>query len=509
MNNSRTINTIRNATVNLAARMCTMICAFVIRTIFLKYFGEQYTGVSTLFTDILNILSFTELGIGAAISYAFYKPVAQGDDLRIAQLMKLCKYIYRIISVSVLLIGLAFTPFIGYFVKNVPDIKESITKIYLLYVIKTSLSYLLIYKSTLIIAKQKQYVVTATESAIVLAKTILDVFLLIISKNFMVYLYIEIVSVLITNLLISILANRELNDAVPPKNVKIHRNDFKSLFKNVKDVFIYKINGIVLNSTDSLIISNAIDISTVTYISNYNLIFNAINNIAYQIISALTASVGNLAILKTQKEQQDVFETINLLCFSISSIVITGLWLCTNHFIEIIWGKQYVLSTGIVLLLCANLYITIMYMAVDVFRMANGIFHKGRLRPLVTAILNLIISIIAVRYLGLLGVLLGTVLSRVLTQVWYDPKLVFNIVFQGSVKPYYLKYTIYTFTIILCCICGNFIENSINANALISLVVGFIFAILINILAISIFYKKTTEYAAVIKYLKNIFKIHN
>lgn len=112
----------------------------------------------------------------------------------------------------------------------------------------------------------------------------------------MVYLYIEIVSILITNLVISILANRELNGAVPPKNVKIHRNDFKSLFKNVKDVFIYKINGIVLNSTDSLIISNAIDISTVTYISNYNLIFNAINNIAYQIISALTASVGNLAI---------------------------------------------------------------------------------------------------------------------------------------------------------------------------------------------------------------------
>ena len=133
MTNSRTKNSARNATINLLARIVTLICGFAIRTVFLKYLGDEYTGISTLFTDILNILSFTELGVGTAISFAFYRPVAEKNDLRIAQLIKLCKYIYFTISIAIICFGLASIPFLDFFVKNVPDIKESITVIYIYY----------------------------------------------------------------------------------------------------------------------------------------------------------------------------------------------------------------------------------------------------------------------------------------------------------------------------------------------------------------------------------------
>lgn len=502
MGNSRTKNSVKNTTINLSAKLITMLCGFVIRTIFLKYLGDQYTGVSTLFTDILNILSFTELGIGTAVSFALYKPIAENDEHRIALLMKLYKYIYMAISGAVLVLGLLFIPFLRLFVDEVPDIKENITVIYIMYVLKTSFSYLLVYKSTLVIAKQKQYIVTGIESASTVVITILDVILLMTTRNFMVYLWLELARVIVTNLIISVYANKELKES--HKELKINRADVSSLFKDVKDVFIYKVNGIVLNSTDSMITSYFVNIASVTLLSNYNMIFNAINSILYQVTSAMTASVGNLAVMKSKDEQKQVFSTVNFLSFVFSIIECTGLWLCGNSFITILWGENYVLSTSIVAVLCINSFIINMHLSIDMFRTANGIFHKGRLRPLATAIINLVVSLIAVQYAGLFGVLFGTVVSRVTTQVWYDSKLIFNTVFCCSVKRYYIRYLIYFVTTCGSCALGSILLHCMPQSSVLRFIIGFVYAIGFNAVAIIICFRKTDEYQNALSYIRAI-----
>ena len=505
MGSSRTLNSLKNATINLVAKLSAILCSFIIRTVFLKYLGDQYTGVSTLFTDILNILSFTELGIGTAISFAFYKPIAENDEKKIAELMCFCKYAYSIISIAVLVLGLSLIPALGFFVRNVPDIKEDITLIYILYVIKTAFSYLLIYKSTFLIAKQKQFIVTGTDSLCTIIKTIIDIIIIVITKNFLLYLVLEIARVVISNSIISHFSNRELKNNKFYKKVKIKITEFKGLFLNVRDVFIYKVNGIVLNSTDSLIISRVISTVSVAYISNYNLIFNAINNIAYQAISAITASVGNLAVLKTRKEQKDVFFTINFICYVFTNVAIVGLWLCANPFIEMIWGEKYVLPQTIVLLLCMNFFIINMHMVVDMFRNANGIFHEGRMRPLVTAIINLIVSIVAARYIGLHGVLLGTVVSRITTQLWYDAKLIFKLVFKESVKTYYMKYILYSVLTFICCTLG-WIVCSLIFVVYIKFIVGIIIAVIGTLFLIILLFRKSDVLKNAFNYAKLIVK---
>ena len=504
MNTSRTINSVKNAGVNLLARLTGQICAFILRTIFLRYLGAQYTGISTLFTDILHILSFTELGMGTAISYAFYKPVSENDEYRIAQLMKLCRYLYGFISASVLVLGMCLLPFLDMLVRDVPNIKESISYIYILYVLKTSLSYLLVYKSTLLIANQKQYIVTACEAAVAVIKTGVEVILLIFFGNFMFYLYVEVVSTIATNLLISFFARRK--DPSRRIQVKLPKNDFKDLFKNIKATFIYKVNGIILNSTDSLIISSSINTAAVAYMSNYNLLFNAVSTITFQIISAMTASVGNFAISKSGQEQKHIFCTINFLCYIFTGIAVTGLWLCSGYFVEIIFGPRYVLSDSIVILLAMNLFMINMHQVVDMFRTANGIFQKGKMRPLVTAIINLVVSLVAVRYLGLFGVVLGTVVSRLTTQVWYDSKLIFNIVFQESAWHYYRVYCIYSGLTIVICFCGACLLNALPFSVYGLFAVGFFYAIFANMLVVILFFRKTNEFESALGYLRGLLK---
>lgn len=505
MGSSRTLNSLKNATINLVAKLSSILCSFIIRTIFLKYLGDQYTGVSTLFTDILNILSFTELGIGTAISFAFYKPIAENDEKKIAELMCFCKYAYTIISIMVLVLGFALIPTLGFFVKDVPDIKEDITYIYILYVIKTSCSYLLIYKSTLLIAKQKQFIVTATESVCTILKTVLDVLIIMATRNFLLYLYLEIARVVVSNFIISSFSDAELRHNKYYRKVKVKLSEFKGLFSNVKDVFIYKVNGIILTSTDSLIISRVISTATVTYISNYNLIFNAINNIAYQAISAVTASVGNLAVLKSRKEQKNVFYTINFMCYVFTSVAVVGLWMCANPFIEMIWGDNYVLPQTIVLMLCMNLFMVNMHMVVDMFRNANGIFHEGRMRPLATAIINLLVSVVAAHFIGLHGVLLGTVVSRLTTQVWYDSKLIFKLVFKENVKNYYIRYICYCLITIFYCAIGSLLGN-LCSNVVVKFIVGAIFATIGTITIDIVIFRKTETFKSSLNYFAVVLK---
>lgn len=501
---SRTQNSVKNATINLIIRLTTMVCSFIMRTVFLKYLGDRYTGISTLFTDILNILSFTELGIGTAVSFSLYKPIAEKNNYRIAQLMKLYKYVYLAVSMVILVIGLSFIPFLDFFVNGELGIKESKELIYIMYLLKTAFSYLLVYKATFVIAEQKQYVVTGIEGIGTILKTVLEIIILVTTKNFIAYLILEILAVVMINIAISVYAKRDLQGIAD--KVKIDKTDIFSLFKDVKDIVIYKASGIVLNSTDSLIISRFINITSVTLMSNYNMIFNTVNSIMYQIISAMTASIGNLSVLNSKHEQKRVFLTVSFLTFMFSEIECTGMWLCIDPFIETLWGKRYILNSFIKILLCINSFIINMHLSVDMFRTANGIFHKGRLRPLATAIVNLVVSLIAVKYMGLAGVLFGTVVSRAATQLWYDPKLIYNIVFDSSVKRYYLKYFVYFATIFANCFIGKIIIKFFMQKTIIEFVLGVLYTAVSSGLIVLLCYRKTDEYKNVIKYVKALIR---
>ena len=163
------------------------------------------------------------------------------------------------------------------------------------------------------------------------------------------------------------------------------------------------------------------------------------------------------------------------------------------------------LPQTIVLLLCMNFFMVNMHMVVDMFRNANGIFHEGRMRPLATAIINLLVSVIAARFIGLHGVLLGTVVSRLTTQVWYDSKLIFKLVFKESVKNYYMRYISYSVITILCCAIGWFLE-SLCSNAIMKFIVGVIFTIVGTLAVDIVIFRKTESFRSSINYMMVVLK---
>ncbi len=499
---SRSEKSIKNFLAAIIGQGIGLIISFFSRIFFLKVLGSEYLGLNGLFVNILSVLSLAELGIGEAITYSLYKPLAKKDTLKCQELMQFYKKTYIIIGVTIFILGLGITPFLAYFINEMPNIKE-INIIFILFVMNTSVSYFFSYKRNLFIADQKRYVATIYRYIFYALLNILQIIYLIITKNYIGYLVIQILMTLIENILISLKANKMYPYLKSKNKISLDGISKKEIIKNTKAMMMHKIGGIIVSSTDNIIISKFVGIVEVGIYSNYYLVINALNIIYGQLYSSVVASVGNLYINSNKDEQYLVYKRIDFLGFWIYSFSSICLICLLNPFIEIWIGSQYLFQFYVVLMLAINFYVYGMRKVNLTFTEATGMFYRTRWKAIIEAIINLIVSIMLVKKLGVFGVFLGTFISSVTVCVWVEPYVLFKYVFKKSLKEYfkeYFKNTLITiiigvFTFQLCTIIkfGN-----IYITFLIKVIVSVIVS---NLLLVLVFYKNNK-----FKYFCEIFR---
>lgn len=505
---SRTEKTLKNIIFGLGSKILNVLIAFGTRTVFIYALGKEYLGVSSLFTSILTVLSLAELGFAEAITYNLYKPLAEENKEKVTSIMHFFKKVYLIVGLTVFVLGMALIPWLDYLVTDVPEIKENITVIYILYVINSAISYLYVYKSTLLEAAQQKYLISTVNTIVTLIKSILNCVLLLITKNFLLYLVIEIVGTVLYNIIISRVTEKKYPNMLRDSDVTLSKEEKKGILKNVKAMFFYKASGVVLTSTDNIVINGFINTVTVGIYSNYTLITNQVYTIILQIFNAATASIGNLAVCENKDKQYEVFRKMQFFCFAIYCVCCAMLFVLLNPFIKIWIGDQYLLPISTIIVIIINFYLTGILTVIASFRTTNGLFVQGQYRPIIMAVINIIVSIVLVKLYGITGVVLGTIISRLCTQAWYDPCLIYKKVFSKNVGEYFwtnIKYIIVTIT---CCGLAYIMANYIVlSNAIINLIIKAVIAFLIPIIAIVLLYRKTFEFnyflQLIKKYLKN------
>ncbi len=505
MPKSRLMNSTINMVYSFGVKLASFLSGFVLRTVFIRVLGMEYAGVSGLFTDVLMVLSFAELGISTAMTYALYKPIAEQDKDKIQKLMHFYKWAYRFVAGSVLGLGLVFVPFIHLIITDVPDITESITLIYILYLLNTSVSYLLVYKSTMLTASQKNYEISKITIKISIIRCLIGCALLIGFKNFIVYLLMEIGVAVVQNILIGKKAEKLFPEMKEIPKEPLEKKEVKSLFKDIKALFLYKISGVVLGGTDSIIISTFVGTGVVGILANYNLIVKNIYTLILQIFTSMSASIGNLAVTSSKEKQYQVFKATLLMSFWLFGFCTVELYAGLNLFMEVWMGAGYIFSKGIMLILIIDFYLTGMMSPVSSFRTSNGLFVQGQYRPLIMAVINIVVSIGLVKCMGVAGVLLGTVFSRIVTQIWYDPYLIYKHVFGKSVFLYAKKMALYIGIIIGCSGICHYIGNQIEyTNTLIELGVKIMLnAVVFNGMCL-VFFSRSEEFVYLKKSIDKI-----
>ena len=352
--------------------------------------------------------------------------------------MRLYKKAYIIISGFILLIGLILTPFINVLVPNTPDITENIKLIFFLYILNASLSYLLIYRSVLLTASQKNYYISYVNIFVYILKTIVQVIIIVVFKMFILYLLTEKLFSLINNIIVSKIAHRHFPRLKEFPKDELSREEVRSIFKNIKALSLYKISGAVLLGSNGIILSFFYGVGVVGYISNYTLIIQQLYAFALQFFNSITSSIGNLVASDDCDRQINIFERaffFTSLFFCVTSIVLLN---SLRIFIGDLWlGDKYIIPNIIVIFLCLDFYLKGIASIVNSFRNANGLFTQGQYRPVIMVILNILFAIIGIKIIGIPGVYIGTVISRLLTQTWFDPYILYRYAFKDNSRRFF------------------------------------------------------------------------
>lgn len=490
MKNSRTANTAKNALFGLASQIINIIISFISRTVFIYVLGVEYLGINGLFTNILMLLSFAELGIGNAIIYSMYKPLAINDKEKIKSLMALYAKAYKVIGLFVFVTGLLIIPFMDYIIKDAPNIKENINFIYILFLLNTSLSYFFVYKKSIITADQKNYVVIFYQQVFKIIQTVAQIVFLLITGEYIIFLIIQILTTLLDNIYVSRKADKMYPFLLERTIKPLDKEERDSIFSNVKALFLYKFGSVILNGTDNVIISAIIGLTAVGLNSNYVLIISAITALSGQIMNGFTASVGNLNAVGTQESKERVFNKMFFVSAWIYGFCAVGLFLFLNKFIILWIGDSYIFSDLVVFAIVLHFYINAVHFTAYTYRVTMGLFVQGRWAPLAAAIINIVLSFWLGSTIGLAGIFFATSIARLITTGIVDPILVYRNGFGKNPIFYYKRYFLFAGLFIALYFLMDYVISFIQFGGIAGFAVEVLtVSILFNAIMVLIFWK--------------------
>lgn len=475
---TRTQNVAKNIVISLLCQFFNMLIQFVGRSVFVYVLGKEYLGVNGLFTNILTMLSFAELGIGSAMIFSMYKPLSTGDREKIKSIMLLYKKAYRIIGFSVAGLGLCVIPFLGRIVGKTPDIPENITVLYLLFLFNSVISYFFVYKKSIITADQKLYVVNIYQEITSFIQVCVQSAVLLLTHNYILFLVIQILCTLLNNIWTSYKADK-MYPYLKEKAEPLKKEESKVIFRNVKDLALYKFGSAILNGTDNLIISTMFSVVFVGLVSNYVMITNLFTTILGRITSSFTASVGNLNAESKPEKQYEVFVKILFLSVWMFGFASFGMMLFFNDVIELWLGSDYLLAPLVVFAIVLSFYVSSVQFATYTFRTTLGLFRQGRLAPVLASVVNIVFSILLGKMIGISGVFFATAISRFFVISLIDALLIYKHGFKKNPLGYFGMYFGYLLIIVAIYFLTVFIIGFITIPGLFGLIIKVLTACLL------------------------------
>ena len=430
----------KNLKFVMAGELLLAVLKFLSRRVFVLLLGREYLGLNGLFTDVLSMLSLAELGFSASITYSLYRPVAQGDTETIKSLVRLYRRVYRAVGMVVLAVGLSLTPFLSFFVKKMPEDIPYIPLIYVLNLANASISYFFAYKSTLLFVYQKKYVETAIRAAVSLGATAAQIGVLLLTRNYLYYLFLAIGATIVQNAAVSIQADR-LYPYLREKNVRpLPPEILGEIRRNVQAMLLHRIGAVAVFNTDNLLISKFVGVATAGLYSNYVMIRSFLNIMVGALFDVITPALGNLAATEAMEGKQAAFRRLDFFSAWLFGWMSICLFCLYDPFIDLWLGEGYLLPAPAVLLIVVNFYVTSMRTPVINTKSVLGLFWDDRYKSIVEAAFNLVVSVLLARRWGVEGIMAGTLLSTLAFPFWCEPLVLYSRGLHMPVREYFKEY---------------------------------------------------------------------
>ncbi len=402
---------IKNSMIGAIAQMVSMLIGFLTQRLFVRFLGLEIVGINSVIAETLGMLAFAELGVGTAITYRLYKPLVQKDEKELAILMRLYRNLYQTIGVIIFVLGCILMFLLPVFINDAQADMQFIYIAYIIQLISTASTYFFAYKRTLVYVDQKQFVCKLADISCNIIFSLIRIWLLIVYRNFHLYLCTQLAQSLTSNLIIAYYCNKHY--PFVKTKTKEKYDDIKGMFCDVKNLLIGKVAGYVYSSTDNLVISTFSGIVLAGGFSNYKYVTNAVKNLVNGMTDSITATIGNYIQVNDVEKSYIMFRRYSFIRYCVANVAATGLCICTEAFVGFVFGKEYTLSYSILCLIVVDIFIGIVYGPIAEFTYVLGYFKEEKNINIAGAAINLSLSIILVQFIGVQGVLIGTCVSQI------------------------------------------------------------------------------------------------
>lgn len=477
MTESRVQKGLLNAKVNLLFYFLSLGLSFISRKTFLDNLGAEFMGLSGTLSNILGFLSLAEMGIGTAVAFNLYKPIADNNKQKINDLVSVFGYLYHkigiFISIAACIIS-AFLPLI-FQKSNLPI--GMIYFSFLSIVFSSLCGYFINYRQILLSADQKNYLVTKYIQSSILIKLILQIAV----AHFLQSCYLWITLEIISSVAVCFLLNWKINKEYPWIQVSVkHGKDVypqnKQIIIYTKQIFIHKIKDFLLSQSDQILVFAFVSLKMVAYYGNYTLIVTRITRLFQTAIEGFSASVGNLVAEGHKEKITNVFWELFCINFTIAAILVFSLYHLLEPFITLWLGKEYLLGQTVLILLLINTFIMEQRKAVDLFNNAYGLY-ADTWSAWVEGLVNISVTIVTALYWGIIGILLGKIISLLCIVVLWKPYYLFKCGFQEKISTYWKGFLSYGLVFVVSFIFSHLIAIILPINPTASFISWLIYAI--------------------------------
>lgn len=430
-----------------------LFMGFLQRHVFIMVLGRTLLGVNGLYTDILSMLSLAELGIGSALNYSLYKPVAEGNLEKIKSYMRLYRKAYLTIAGVITVIGLAITPFLPYLLKERGGISvRQLTVYYLIFLFNTVSTYFVAYKYSLANAQQRNYIQTNIATITKIVTVFAQIIILFLTKNFLLYLLTQAAVELVQKIFVSLYFNRLYPYLQDKKAAKLSKEETDVVVTKTKALMFHKIGDVARLSTDSVIITYFMNVDWVGIVGNYTMIITYAVNFISVIFNSVISGFGNLVATEAKEKQYAMFRVYRFFACWLYGFAAVGFWLLLTPLVTGIWlDESWKLGQTVLTLILVDLYFKGGRTVLVNFKIAAGVFEQDKYLSLFQGGVNLVLSIIGIRYIGLAGVYVGTVVSGVMANV-IQPVIIYRDCFGKNVWTYFrdsVKYMVVIVGVVL------------------------------------------------------------
>ena len=396
---------------------------FIIRTIIIYKLGNEYVGLNSLFTSLLLVLSMTELGFGAALTYSMYRPVNEGNAIKLSALLNYYKNIYRMIGITILLIGVFITPFIKYLINGEYPNSINIFVLFIIFLVNTVLTYTpFTYKSSILIANRRNDIVNIIQSITQFLMYLFQVLALVVFGNYYAYALLMPFFAIVNNVFINIATKHFYPDIIP--NGKLRTIERNSLFGKVKALFIHRLAGVLIVAMDNVFVSAILGLVDLALFTNYFYIVNALNGMIEMIMSSVVSTIGNDLLNETDEENYTRLCMYSyLLCMGVGFLTIC-LFNMLHPFVSLWVGEKSALPATTEILFCAYFYSWRIRSMGQVYRDAAGMWKKDVLKSWLGIFLDLVLNFVLISTIGINGALISTIVIMVVVFCPWETRII-------------------------------------------------------------------------------------